>query len=767
MIFLQYLKLKTKLFILLLIPLTGLIFFGALGVYDKHAVSRQMEDMEQLSGLAVEISALVHEAQKERGMSAGFLGSKGKNFADELTNQKKLTDEHRATLKTYLTHFDSNRYNQNFLTALNDTLSRLDQLDGIRKQVQEQSVPAPKAIGFYTAMNGAALKAIGEISKLATIEVVPYATGYVNFLLGKERAGIERAVLANTFAQDYFSPGMFLRLGVLVTEQSTFFQVFQGIAPQDQVDFFTKKMADPIVSEVQRMRDIAFVKGTANKKADILYNLSKSFGYGGAIHHYQQFMLKQTDQNQQQFLTSYQEILTNLTAYEALSDVTAEEKAFLTTLRSTIEQYKVSLEKMSAIAKSKTTDTQIITEESLNDKPALEAFAHLSTLTSSGHFGVDATIWFKTITQKINLLKEVEDKLAQDLHTITTNSKTHAHHAFLSYLIFTLIITLVAALFGILVTREIFSQLGCEPAVVQSIVLQIAKGDLTVSFDGKCRPMGIFGAMKEMTTNLQKTVNSLISISENLVDGSHSVNNNAQTVAQGATQQAASVEETSSAMEEIAASIQQNAENAAITEKISTQAAKDAQESGQAVGEAVAAMKQIAAKISIIEEIARQTNLLALNAAIEAARAGEHGKGFAVVAAEVRKLAERSQVAAAEISQLSGTSVSISEKAGSMLAKLVPDIQKTAELVQEIVAASREQSEGTTQINAAIQQLDQVIQQNATSSGALSNAAEDLTSHSAHLEEAIAFFKINRPSSGAALHTFDTSHRLMIEKQSF
>jgi methyl-accepting chemotaxis protein len=195
-------------------------------------------------------------------------------------------------------------------------------------------------------------------------------------------------------------------------------------------------------------------------------------------------------------------------------------------------------------------------------------------------------------------------------------------------------------------------------------------------------------------------------------------------------------------MEEMVSNIRQNADNAQQTDKIALKSAGDARESGKAVQETVAAMKDIAGKISIIEEIARQTNLLALNAAIEAARAGEHGKGFAVVASEVRKLAERSQAAAGEISKLSASSVQVAERAGEMLAKLVPDIQKTAELVQEINGASAEQNSGAEQINKAIQQLDQVVQQNAGAAEEMSSTAEELSSQAEHLQSAVEFFKI-------------------------
>ncbi len=219
-------------------------------------------------------------------------------------------------------------------------------------------------------------------------------------------------------------------------------------------------------------------------------------------------------------------------------------------------------------------------------------------------------------------------------------------------------------------------------------------------------------------------------------------------MSQGTTEQAASAEEASSSVEEMNATIRQNADNASQTEKIAVKSALDAEESGHAVNDAVTAMRNIAEKISIIEEIARQTNLLALNAAIEAARAGDHGKGFAVVAAEVRKLAERSQTAAEEIIKLSVSSMDIASRAGDMLAKLVPDIHKTAELVQEISASSKEQASGADQINSAIQQLNQVVQQNAGAAEEMSSTSEELSSQAEQLQTTVAFFKVNGNGHG-------------------
>jgi methyl-accepting chemotaxis protein len=214
------------------------------------------------------------------------------------------------------------------------------------------------------------------------------------------------------------------------------------------------------------------------------------------------------------------------------------------------------------------------------------------------------------------------------------------------------------------------------------------------------------------------------------------------------------------------ANIRQNADNAMETETIAIQAAKNAVEGGDAVNTTVQAMREIADKIMIIEEISRQTNLLALNAAIEAARAGEHGKGFAVVAAEVRKLAERSQVAAGEINELSTSSVEVAQKAGDILDQLVPNIQKTAELVQEISAASREQDAGADQIAKSIQQLDSVIQQNASASEEMASTAEQLSGQSEQLEGMISFFKITKSAQGQSKKQHETLHNVSARNNS-
>ncbi len=303
---------------------------------------------------------------------------------------------------------------------------------------------------------------------------------------------------------------------------------------------------------------------------------------------------------------------------------------------------------------------------------------------------------------------------------------------------------LTLGVIGFLIARSLLNQLGGEPAYAAEIVTRIATGDLNVDVITKPGDnTSMLAAIKEMTERLTEVIGEVRGSADALASASEEVNATAQSLAKGASIQAASVEETSASMEQMSASIMQNNENASVTDGMAQKSARDAVNGGEAVSATVMAMQKIAERISVIDDIAYQTNLLALNAAIEAGRAGEHGRGFAVVASEVRKLAERSQVASQEIGQLASESVKRAELAGILLEEIVPSIRKTADLVQEIAAASSEQTSGVNQINAAINQVNQTMQQNAAASEQLSSTSEEMSSQAMRLQQAIGYFKLS------------------------
>lgn len=301
----------------------------------------------------------------------------------------------------------------------------------------------------------------------------------------------------------------------------------------------------------------------------------------------------------------------------------------------------------------------------------------------------------------------------------------------------------ISALLGFIVTRGLHRQLGGDPSYALQVVSRVAEGDLSVNVHTlPGDEASLLYAFKHMVHRLSDTLREVSNMSDSLSSASEQVASTANSLSQTASEQAASVEQTSASVEELASTVTQNADNARVTEGIATKSASSATEGGKAVENMVHAMKEIATKITVINDIANKTDLLAINAAIEAARAGEHGKGFATVAVEVRKLAERSQVAAKEIGDLAGRSVTVAERAGTLLIEMLPGIDQTASLVQEISAASREQTSGIDQINSAVTQITQTAQASAASAEELSSTAEELSTSATQLQELMQQFTL-------------------------
>ena len=453
----------------------------------------------------------------------------------------------------------------------------------------------------------------------------------------------------------------------------------------------------------------AYLETIAIRQSRIM-EIQTGFGYGGIIHNYKNYVISGAEKDAEYYHTFSDTTQLAIANYHSTKGITQKEKDALKIISETLYAYDAAFEKYeNAYQYGMNIDSVTVTIQ-LNDGPALMA---------------------------LNDLKAVYDEL--------TAKKNAIIRAKIKTSIYTLIgaiaigLTLVISLSFILGNRIVKSV-----EFLKNNLVAISKGDISkkhIKIVYKDEVGAALEAMSEMKTKLREILGMVRETSDNFVNESNQLSSMAQVIADGAGQQAASTEEVSSSIEEMHANIRQNADNAKVTEDIAIHSSESVINGGQSSEVATQSMSDIADKIKIINDIAFQTNILALNAAVEAARAGEHGKGFSVVAAEVRKLAERSKVASEQIEQASKSGVDVSIKAKEQLTSVVPDMQKTVALVQEIASASQEQSSGAEQINNAIQQLNGITQQNAASSEQMASRAGELLIQARQLKRIVSFFK--------------------------
>jgi len=785
--FIEKIKLRTMLLCLVLAPLLGLLVISISSVNEKLSLSSEADISLDLSLLAVKISALVHESQKERGMTAGFMGSKGTQFASELPLQRIKTDDRTEQLKDFISNFDSNKVGKAFKALLDSAMSDLNDISSRRNAISTFKMPLSEALGYYTKMNAKFLETISYMSKLsATANLANRTSAYVSFLQSKERAGIERAVLTSTFAQDHFSSGMYNKFLYLVSAQDSYTKMFLSLAMPDQIKFYHEKMTGKFINETERLRNIALAR---DEKNFMISELATYLGYGGVIHTFKNYLIRGKEKYIKSFDSLYKVIIGLLDNYSKLRYVSDSDIKKTQVIRDTINKYKNAMSKAITLKKAGKSISAIDAAIRIDDGPAIEA---IGNLMKQGNFGVDPTYWFNMQTGKINLLKEVEDRLSSDLETETKTISSSATKQVVIFLTLMICITLITIFFAFYLIRTILKQLGTEPSTLADIAEKIAEGNLSVEFTSdEKHDVGVYASTKRMAENLKRIIEKVNEHSMTVASSSEELSATSGEISTGINEQAEQIDQSATAATEVSQTIVDVAQNTAEASNSATTSAEIANEGKTVVDLTVSSMmnisesiekssktieklgvssKQIGDIIDVINDIAGQTNLLALNAAIEAARAGEQGRGFAVVADEVRKLAEKTSRATGEITGMvkkiqqdtassvqsmnknkeeAEEGVKLVKQSRTSLDKIVEASQRCLDMVQSIATATEEQSTAVDEVSTSMENVSNTFRTSREAVAQINIATTDLARVANELMTVVSWFKLESSSGNA------------------
>ncbi|MEO5333113.1 MAG: EAL domain-containing protein [Magnetococcus sp. YQC-5] len=520
--YLEFLSVRVKLFLILLIPFCGIVGLGMLGIYEKLNLVSTMDQMHSLSGLAIRISNLVHEIQKERGMTAGFLGGQGHSFQNELTLQRAQVDAEFKRLQDFATRNVMQTMGVELGQFYQTALSTYEKMGAIRRQVDHLEIKADDAIHYYTGLNGEFLSTIHYLSTLsATVEMASLTRNYNTFLQGKERAGLERAVIASTLAGHRFGPGMYRKFSGLVAEQESLFGVFRSMAWPDDRQLFDTIMADPVTQEVQRMRDALFATGYASSLYVLLGQLYQNMALRGAYHSIKNLLIRgslygfqddgfnpkqQQVHYKEQFERNYHAIQTIVEQILALSpaELSPEQRQDVGVVWSNIQAYRKSVDVIIELQQQgkhlHAIDQDVGSGVKIDDRPAEEAIGRLMRSTRVGHFGIATNDWFKAVTTKINRFKELEDHLAANLVARSAMLRAQAWQDLLGYLLFGMVIMAFAFGFGWLLVRQV----RAKTEIILRHNEKMVAGDLAARI-----PMPT-GSTRDELDRIAKSINDMV-----------------------------------------------------------------------------------------------------------------------------------------------------------------------------------------------------------------------------------------------------------------
>ena len=718
---LSRLSIKQKLNLIMLVPLVVIVSLAVKLTLDSYGISKNLNSLDKVVVLSTKIGALVHESQKERGMTSSFIETKGEQFKTELPSQRLNVDEKLKEFNTFLSSFDKTGYSLEFTQNLDSAIKKLEELGSIRSAVNSFSIKGFIAIEYYTELNKLLLNVIGSITKLSNnAEITENLVSYMSFLLVKERTGIERAIGTNTFAKDSFAEGMKSRFYTLVAEQNAYIDSFFKVSDSKTIEFYQETMKSQAIQEVEKMRKIALYS-----------NLDSNFGVDSA-YWFKQItekinLLKEVENHIAQSLseainTEVSSANRNLILFGILSLLgiflaIVLSKIIASNILKNLDSVKTGVENFFAFINFEKEDISLINVSSSDELGIMSAIINKNIENTKINIQKDRALISDTIRVANSINKGyLDSKIELSSNNPSLNELKNIINGMLN--------SLNGNVSNILKVLTSYSKLDFRPKIAQSnlegIIKELENG------------VNILGDVITQTLLENKRTGVVLS------DNANNLSKNMQYIATAANSQAASLEETAASLEEITSNIKNNSETAIKMANFGNKV-KDSITLGQELAnKTVVSMEDINSQttaiseaITIIDQIAFQTNILSLNAAVEAATAGEAGRGFAVVAGEVRTLASRSAEAAKQIKDLVQNAQKKTQEGKDIASDMIEgyselnkNISTTLELIENVTMANKEQSIGMIQINDAVNNLDQITQQNAQNASSANEIAQ-------------------------------------------